>query len=48
MKIEKNSDGDSKTIQCYFLDVWLKVGFSRYSSVSILHVYRGAEKGGTY
>ena len=47
MKIAKNSDGSSKTIQCYFLDVWLKVGFSRYSFASILHIYRGADKGGT-
>ena len=46
MKIAKSSDGNGKTIQCYFLFVCLKVEFSKYSSVGILQIYRGADKDG--
>lgn len=38
-KIAKNSDQNSKAIHCYFLNVWFKVGFSRYSPAGVVHVH---------
>ena len=47
-KQNEDSDENSKTIQCYFVFVWIEVGFRIYSSVGVLHIYRGADKGGKY